>query len=61
MTKKMTTEEAAKYLGVCPQFLKNDRCTGLHGIPFLKLGRKVLYRQKDLDKYLDEQLVVPQA
>lgn len=53
----MTTEEAAEYLtqrGVefKAKTLANQRIKG-GGIPFLKLGRRVRYRQEDIDAWLE--------
>lgn len=35
-------------------FLRNDRCTKRHGIPFLKIGAKVRYRPADIERYLEK-------
>lgn len=51
----LTTKDAAPYLGVSEDFLKHARITG-KGPAFVKIGRKVLYRQVDLDAYLVQNL-----
>ena len=52
----LTTEEAARYLGCSKAFLDKDRGAGLAGIPFAKLGRKLVrYNRAALDAYLSSQ------
>lgn len=46
------TKEAAAYLGLSVDFMKRARVTG-KGAVFIKLGRKVVYRIDDLNKFLD--------
>lgn len=48
----LSTADAAQYLGVAESTLCNDRCSRLLGIPFAKLGRRVLYDRRELDAYL---------
>lgn len=47
------TPKAAEIIGVSESFLVNDRCTGRHRIPYIKLGRKVVYREDDLLNWLE--------
>ncbi len=56
MTELLTTEEAARILGVKPQSLAVWR---LHGenLPFVKVGRLVRYRRSDIEKWLEAQTV----
>ena len=42
-----TQEEAAKYLKKSPKWFERDRWTG-PTIPYLKVGRSVLYRAADV-------------
>ena len=46
----LPTREAANYLGLSHRTLEGMRCRG-GGPAFLKLGRRVLYRQADLDQW----------
>ncbi len=47
----MTKQEAADYVKVClSSFKKNIQPV----IPAIKIGRRVLFDQKDLDKYLED-------
>jgi len=47
----LPTEHAAAYLGLSPKTLETLRTRG-GGPPFLKLGRRVVYRKADLDTWL---------
>lgn len=52
----LTTEQAARYLGVSKAFLERDRWAGAR-IPFLKIGsRAVRYRISDLETYLESRV-----
>ncbi len=50
-----TTPVAAEYLGLSPATLETLRSRG-GGPPFVKLGRRVVYRQVDLDRWLEERV-----
>ena len=52
----LCNRDAAKVLGVSPSFLANDRCTRRHGIPYLKVGKLVRYRESDLRAWLDSRV-----
>ncbi|GEM_PF-1199229 len=52
MPTRMSRDEAARYIGVEAQTLANWAHTGKERIPFLKVGRKVIYLKEDLDNYL---------
>lgn len=54
---RLTPTEAAEYLGVKPSSLATWRCTRRHRIPFLKIGRLIYYRRRDLDRWLDSRVV----
>ncbi len=45
-------DAAARYIGVSKSFLNKARLSG-SGPAFLKLGRLVVYRQADIDAWLD--------
>ena len=51
----LPTREAANYLGLSHRTLEGMRCRG-GGPAFLKLGRRVLYRQVDLDAWVESNL-----
>lgn len=55
----LTAKEAATKLSCSQQFLERDRATGRHGIPFVAFGsRSIRYREADLDRWVEKQLVV---
>jgi predicted DNA-binding transcriptional regulator AlpA len=47
-------EELAEYIGLRPQTIKNKFYAGEFPIPAKKIFSKVLWDQKDVDKYLDK-------
>lgn len=51
-------QHAADYLNCSEAFLAKDRVTGLHGIPFTRLGRHIRYDLADLDAFLERNKVV---
>ena len=58
----LTTPKAAAALGVSEQFLEQDRLTRRHGVPFVRVGRAIRYRQADLDAWVERHAVgVPAA
>ena len=48
----MNTQTAAAYMGLKPQTLSAWRCSGRYCLPFLKVGRKVLYKKTDVDTWM---------
>lgn len=48
---------AAKALGVTPGTLNVWRCTGRYPLPFVKVGRSVRYRVRDLERFIDSRTV----
>ncbi|NLS92754.1 MAG: helix-turn-helix domain-containing protein [Planctomycetaceae bacterium] len=48
----LSSAQAAELLGVRSQTLAVWRCSGRHGLPFLKVGNAVKYRQSDLEQWL---------
>lgn len=48
----LNVDKAAAYLSCSRNFLDKDRIQKLHGIPFSRLGRKILYDREELDKFL---------
>jgi excisionase family DNA binding protein len=49
------TKEAAVYLGLSKPYLDKLRCFG-GGPRFAKIGRRVVYRLRDLDAWLEQHL-----
>jgi hypothetical protein len=52
--------QAAAYLGLAPQTLRNMRFYG-RGPAYCKMGRRIVYRMADLEKYLAERRIDPEA
>lgn len=48
----LTVSEAAEYLRISKGFLNNKRTYG-GGPEYTRVGRKIMYRAKDLDAYLN--------
>ena len=46
----LTVQEAAEYLKMSPNWLYGS------GIPFVRLGRRRLYRRADLDSFIEQHL-----
>ena len=60
----MSEIEAAIYLGLSRITLRQGRCEGrrenrIPPVPYLKIGRKILYLRSDLDHYLQSFRVNP--
>lgn len=53
----VSSDEAASYIGIQPGTLEVWRCTKRQRIPFLKVGRLVKYRLRDLDAWLASRAV----
>jgi excisionase family DNA binding protein len=53
----LSREEAAEYLGVKPQTLAVWAITGRYQLPMVRVGRRVKYRQGDLDSWLKKRTV----
>lgn len=47
----------AAHTGLSVDFFNKDRCTKLIGVPFVKLGRAVLYDVGAVDEFLASRMV----
>jgi predicted site-specific integrase-resolvase len=45
--------EVAKFLGVTIGTLSVWRCTGRYPLKFIKVGRRVMYRQSDVESFIE--------
>ena len=52
----LTPEQAASFLGVTAGTLNVWRATRRYPLPFCKIGRKVMYRQSDLETFAESRL-----
>jgi len=53
---RMNRREAAKYLGVSPETLSVWAATGRYHLPYFKAGKKAVYRQSDLDDFIESRM-----
>ena len=53
------SETAANLLSSTYSSLEKDRATGHMGVPYVKAGRRVIYRLADLVGWLESNRVVP--
>ena len=49
----LTAEATANLLGIRYQTLSEWRCDGLYDLPFIRVGRRVMYRQDDVIAFID--------
>lgn len=61
LSRLLTESEAAELLGVTPQTLSVWRCTKRYPLVYVKAGRLVRYRAKDLEKFIESRSVRPRA
>lgn len=55
----VSSVRAASLLDFTESFLAKDRATGCMGVPYVKAGRRVVYRLSDLTEWLKANRVVP--
>ena len=53
MNTLLTPAEVARYLGVTIGTLSVWRCTGRYPLSFIKVGRRVMYRQNDVENFVN--------
>ncbi|RPA50729.1 DNA-binding protein [Shewanella vesiculosa] len=53
MNTLLTPAEVARYLGVTIGTLSVWRCTGRYPLNFIKVGRRVMYRQSDVENFVN--------
>ena len=56
----LTRKEAARYLGIAPNTLAVWACTKRYPLHPIKLGRSVRYRRSELERFLNQSLLVVQ-
>ena len=49
----MCRKDAARYLGVKPQTLANWFSSQRYALPIVKVGRKVMYQESDLNAFIE--------
>ena len=53
----MSREQAAQYLGLKVQTLAAWATGNRYGLPYIRVGRRIMYRQTDLDGFLARRTV----
>ena len=53
------TKTAADLLNSTNSSLEKDRATGHMGVPYIKAGRRVIYRLAELDEWLKANQITP--
>ena len=48
----LPTPQAAVYLGIAKSTLNKDRVTRTLGLPFIRVGRRILYDRLELDSWM---------
>lgn len=61
VTLLVTRAEAAEILGVSPQTLACWASNGRYGLPFVRIGRRVMYRRSDIEAFIEANLFVREA
>lgn len=54
----ISREEAAEALGIRPQTLACWATNRRYGLPFVKIGRRVMYRLADIERFIEANLVL---
>ncbi|MBD5801789.1 Helix-turn-helix domain protein [Azoarcus sp. Aa7] len=57
----LNRDEAAAALGVRPQTLACWASNGRYALPFVKIGRRVMYRLSDIQAFIEANLVQQEA
>jgi len=55
----LSTQAAAKCIGVSYTLLTHDRAKGKLGVPFCRIGDRIVYRKSDLLAWLETRVTVP--
>lgn len=54
----LSEQQVAELLGVSKRLLQQHRSTGI-GIPYSRIGRKVIYSKTDVVEYVDRHRIIP--
>jgi len=60
-TALVNRREAAAILKVSPQTLACWASTGRYRLPFVRVGRRIMYRIEDLNAFIEANLVIREA
>lgn len=59
MQSLISSQDAAKLLGIAEQSLRHDRVSGRLGIPYYRVGARIAYSTDDLTAWLSARREVP--
>lgn len=54
----LSPKQVSEMIGIAEQTLAIWRCTKRYPLPYIKCGRYVRYKYNDVQKFLDERMVV---
>lgn len=57
----ITRDQAATLLGIRTQTLATWASTGRYALPFVKIGRRVMYRISDIQAFVESNLIMQEA
>jgi predicted site-specific integrase-resolvase len=57
VTHLLNSEQVAEILGVKPDTLCYWRCTGRYALPYVKVGRLVMYRAEDINEFIENRTI----
>jgi len=55
--KLLTPEQVSKILGITIGTLQIWRTTGRYNFPFVKIGSRVMYREEDIQKFINDRTI----
>ena len=55
----LTTAQAAERISLAHRTLEADRSERRYGIPYIKIGHSVRYREEDILQFTDQKRIVP--
>lgn len=58
-TNLLTAKQTAESLGVTVGTLALWRCTARYPLPYVKIGRRVMYREQDISNFIENGLSDP--
>lgn len=57
ISRLLTVKETAKILRIKPSTLTHWRCVKRYNLKFVKIGRRVMYRPKDVNEFIKSRTV----
>jgi len=58
MNKLIPAIDTANILGITPETLSVWRSSGRYNLPFVKIGSRVMYRQEDIQSFIDNRTMI---